>query len=81
MSGSGNGKAPDPIDAAIAAASTPAAVQGATVQITLPTGRPAVLTVPVDVTDTELVGLVAAAIQFAMQLRSQRPASRILLPQ
>lgn len=80
MSGSGNGKAPDPIDAAIAAASAPI-VQGATVQITLPTGRPAVLTVPVDVTDTELVGLVAAAIQFAMQLRSQRPASRILLPQ
>jgi hypothetical protein len=78
---SGNGHARDPVGAAIAAVSQPPVVRGATCQITLPTGRPAMLTVPEDVTDLELLGLVSAAVQFGMELRARRPASRILVPQ
>jgi hypothetical protein len=78
---SGNGHARDPVGAAISVVLQPPVVRGATCQITLPTGRPAMLTVPEDVTDLELLGLVTAAVQFGMSLRAKQPSSRILVPQ
>lgn len=56
-------------------------VTGATAQLTLPSGRPAMITVPVDITELEIIGLVNGVIQFGMELRAKRPGSRILLPQ
>lgn len=79
MSGDGHAPAPDSIDVAIAKA----APQATTANIALlgNPNRPALLVVPNDVTDMELIGLIAAVIQIGDQLRAQRPSARLLLPQ
>ena len=42
--------------------------------------RPAVLSMPVDITDMELISLMVAVAQIGDQLRAKRPASRLILP-
>lgn len=48
---------------------TPTSVRLSSVQIELPSGRPAALTVPSDITDGEIVSVIAAVIQYAERLR------------
>lgn len=72
-------EAADPIDVAIAKA----APQATTANIALLGNphRPALLVVPNDITEMELLGLIAVVLQVGDQLRAQRPSARILLPQ
>lgn len=45
------------------------------------TGRPFYLAIPADITDAELLGLLGwMSSQLAVQLRGQRPSSRLVLP-
>jgi hypothetical protein len=68
---------PDPINAAIAAEERVEMIQ---VQIKLaPNGRPALLAVPKDVSDFELLALFGQILVIGDQLRAQRPASRIIV--
>lgn len=76
----------DLADRAIASAAEPAAkdkgIEMRQLTIQLGSGRPAALVLPVDVTDRELLGLVAAVLQAGEQLHAerQRPRSRLHLP-
>ena len=42
--------------------------------------RPAQLAMPEDITDLELLNIIAVVLQTGDQLRAKRPASRILVP-
>ena len=42
--------------------------------------RPAILSLPVDVTDIELLAIIGAVLQIGDTLRAQRPSSRIIIP-
>lgn len=70
---------PDSIDVAIAKA----APQATTANIALlrNPNRPALLVVPSDITDLELIGLIAAVVQVGDELRAKRPPARLLVPQ
>ena len=76
---------PDPVDAAIAAASEPPPVRLAQVQVTIAsTGRPAVIAIPDDATDAEIAELCGWMLTTLMgSLRERRTTAasgRILLP-
>ena len=71
-------KAPDPLDAAIAAAESQ--VEMIQVQVTLATGRPAIIAMPKDATDLEILSLVGQALMLGDKLRAMRPSSRLVLP-
>lgn len=74
----------DPIDRAVAAveASPPIAEQRTQAQISLlgRRDRVALLNLPADVSDLELLALFGAILQIGDGLRAQRPASRIVGP-
>lgn len=70
---------PDPVDAAIAAAAQPAEIAMVQSEFTLPTGRPVAIAVPEDITDFELLSMVAVVLHLGDKLRAQRPSSRIHL--
>jgi hypothetical protein len=71
---------PDPVEAAIAAANGPKQVLMSQVNVPLlgRQDRPAVLAVPSDISDVELLALIGAVLQVGDQLRSQRPTSRLV---
>jgi hypothetical protein len=73
-------RTPDPLAAAIAQASQPAEIAMVQAEFSLPTGRPVMMAVPQDITDFEILGLVAIALHMGDKLRAQRPKSRIHLP-
>ncbi len=76
--------APDPLEAAIAAAERPAPVRMGQVELTLSSGRVAHLAVPLDATDAELLDIVSALSvqvrQAAASTRASDPRNRIVLP-
>lgn len=77
--------APDKVAAAIAAVEEPKPVALIQQQVTIAsTGRPAIIAVPADATDSELAELAGWMLTALMgALRAQRaasPASRIILP-
>jgi len=73
-----NGSAtPDPLDAAIAAAES--TIQMMQLQMALPTGRPIIFTLPVDVTEAEILAGVGAYLAAAQQVRNAQPKSRIVM--
>lgn len=45
-----------------------------------PNGRPAVIAIPKDVTDFEIIAVMVQVAAIGDQLRAQRPASRIIVP-
>lgn len=57
MSDEQNGNQPDPIDAAIDAASRPTVTMVEVPIVMRPNGRPAILHCPIDLTDQELIEL------------------------
>ncbi len=76
---------PDPIDAAIAAAAaTPAPPVMEEILVNLSSGRQAILVVPPDLTDPEILDLVSGlSTQLRIQshqVRAADPRSRILVP-
>lgn len=75
----------DPIDAAIAATALPAEVQVVEIPVTLSSsGRPAIVTLPADATDAELVdlaGWLLTRVRAHIREAQQGPASRIIVPQ
>ena len=75
---------PDQLDAALAAAAEPPPVRLGQVDVTLSSGRAARLIVPVDLSDTEILDLLAALSnqmrQAALAARSEGAGSRILVP-
>jgi hypothetical protein len=76
------GRAPDKLDQAIAAAARPV-VHLEAITLTLPTGRPAILQVPVDITDLEWLGLIGVLPQVRDSMAERRapaPMPRILVP-
>lgn len=74
----------DPIDHAIAAAEKPVQIRMMRIPVTIAsTKRPAVVELPADISDAELLELIGwLAAVVAPQLRAQResPRSRILVP-
>ena len=77
--------APDPIEAAIEAAESPAAVPLRQFQVRISsTGRPCVVALPVDATDgeiAELAGWLLVQVMGAFRAeRAKDPRRRILLP-
>lgn len=70
-------KTPDPLDAAIAAAEQ---VEMAQLQVTLLTGRPALIALPKDASDVEILNLIGNILALGDQLRAMRPSSRIIIP-
>jgi hypothetical protein len=74
-----NGHAPgDPLEQAIAAAEAVAFI-GA--RVSLQSGRFVDLRVPTDITDAELLDLIAqVAVTLRGQIRAAQPASRLVLP-
>jgi prevent-host-death family protein len=82
---SGNGKAPDAIDAAIAAAEAPQSVVMKQIPVTISsTGRPAAVIVPADASEAELVELAGwFLVQVIPGFRAEREkgaASRLVVP-
>jgi hypothetical protein len=73
------GPTPDSIDVAI----QKAAPRATTANIALlgNQNRPALLVVPDDITEMELLGLIGAVLQIGDQLRARRPVARLLVPQ
>jgi hypothetical protein len=76
--------APDPIAAAVAA-TEPGTVSMATVQVTLSSGRPVVIAVPIDLTLREVVdlcGFVSSGLGPELDRRRQAasPKPRLLVP-
>ena len=65
----------DPVEQAITA--TERLVQ---VQITLPSGKHAMLAVPADLSAEDTLGLIGGVTNVYVQVKAQRPASRIILP-
>lgn len=55
-------------------------VEMAQVPFQLNSGRPALVAVPKDVTDLELLSFFGALLALGDQLRAMRPSSRIELP-
>jgi len=79
----GNGRAPDAVDAAIAAAPQPVAMRQ--IQVTISsTGRPAVLAIPADASEAELVELAGwLLVNVIPAFRAEREkgaASRLVVP-
>jgi hypothetical protein len=74
--------APDKVDEAIAAAEAKPTVEMAQAQIRIMgrEDRPAIIAMPKDVTDMELIALMVSVAQFGDQLRAQRPSARIIIP-
>lgn len=72
---------PDKVDAALAAADAPQAVQmaQATVQLMGNPQRPAMIAVPPDITDIELLSLIGNVLGFGDQLRARRQAANGLV--
>lgn len=73
----------DPVDAAIAATTQPEPVQLQQVgPITIAsTGRPAVIAVPTDLTDAELLELTSWLLNpTGLRAQLRRPLTRIVLP-
>ena len=72
----------DAVDRAIETAKP--VVQLITVQGTLNSGRPCVISVPVDVTELELLSLLDGVLRIGDQLRARRlatvPGPRLLVP-
>jgi hypothetical protein len=70
------------IDAAIAAAETPAPEARATVQVKLHTGRAVVINAPVDLDPIEVLGLVGyvATGLPAKLAEARRPGPQLLVP-
>jgi|GEM_PF-5429674 hypothetical protein len=71
------------VDAAVNAQPTvPEAqqVEMVQVQIGLNSGRPAVVAIPKDITELELLSFFGQMLALGDQLRAQRPTSRIVLP-
>lgn len=67
-------KPPDPIDRAIGAVQAPAPIEMANVSLKImgKDDRPAAISIPKDVTDVELLALVAAILHIGDQLRPMR---------
>jgi hypothetical protein len=70
------------VEQAIAAVEQPKPVRGATITVTLPTGRQVGLMVPVDLTAMETVSLVGfIGTQLGVELAKGRtPGPRLLVP-
>ncbi len=80
-----NGKPDDPIAAAIEATEQPAAVQMSQFQVTIAsTGRPFVVIVPTDMTDSELAEasgwMLTDLLRGLRNERAKTPVGRILVP-
>jgi len=59
-------------------------VELTSVTLRLATGRPAIISVPTDASDIEVLSIINGVTQLADRLRAQRlqgPASRLLIPQ
>lgn len=66
----GNGAAPDAIDTAIAATTVVPIVRA---DFELMSGRPVSVTVPQDITDSEILSLIAYVLQMRDRLHAQAP--------
>lgn len=75
--------APDPVDAAIAAAAAAAeqtvTVDMAQLDVNLFSGRPMRIALPIDFTDVEALQAVQALLIVMDQIRAARPTSRLVV--
>lgn len=68
----------DPVDAAINAVEE--RIEMMQLQVDLPSGRPAMVAVPADMTEVELLGLVSWATHPKGLRAGLKPKSRIIVP-
>lgn len=82
---SDNGKAPDPVEAAIAATEQGPTFAMAQAQVTISSsGRPFAMQFPADMTDAEMAEvcgwMLTNVLQGLRQQRAKTPAGRIIVP-